>query len=356
MSKKTFIIQTVETREYVRIPVNIVKSTIVFIGPNKTWEVNAGDLTKSLGNKRKSPITFSNEGEFWTFYFDDQNGALYNSIKDEAPFLELRPAPKQKYQAPQIKPSPKKDIQEEKKIEPQLRFNVTPGIPEKRHKQDSCKTNKIPEKQEKAKNKQKAITILQSPPASSSYKSGKGHEAKGELEDAIKYYRAAFESGFTPAGYNLAKLFMTLAVDLFTQVAKQGHIGAQRELDKLTTPVVSAIPDGVLQHIWLHDTEEDEQFSVSRINRQMHKTGVGYPAGTSYHAQDFSAYEMVVKNEAQEQKNDKEEAKCTETESSGHELVDGEQHYIDLLEPLSVPMTGCFFCRLLQQLKQLFTH
>ena len=356
MSKKTFIIQTVETREYVRIPVDKVKSTIVFIGPNKTWEVNAGNLTKSLDNKRKSPITFSNEGEFWTFYFDDQNGALYNSIKDEAPFLELRPAPKQKYQAPQIKPSPKKDIQEEKKIEPQMMFNVTPGIPEKRHKQDSCKTNKIPEKQEKSKNKQKAITIPQSPPAGSLYKSGKEHEAKGELEDAIKYYRAAFESGFTPAGYNLAKLFMTLAVDLFTQVAKQGHIGAQRELDKLTTPVVSAIPDGVLQHIWLHDTEVDEQFSVSRINRQMHKTGVGYPAGTSYHAQDFSAYEMVVKNEAQEQEDDKEEAKCTETESSGHELVDGEQHYIDLLEPLSDPMAGCFFCRLLQQLKQLFTH
>ena len=181
--------------------------------------------------------------------------------------------------------------------------------------------------------------------------------------------------------------------------ASQSHAQAVQELERLTKPVKMSIPIGALQHIWLHDTEEDEQFSVSRINRQTHKTGIGYPAGTSYQAQDFSAYEMVVGKEAkgQEEENKKadggllrvwmeqhssmegcvdtdiadgvtgnqgndtdsgiwrmkEEEKCAETESSGHVQVDGEQHNFDMKE--ASPVSGCICCRLIQRLKTIFS-
>lgn len=228
---------------------------------------------------------------------------------------------------------------------------------------------------------------------------GHYYEKKGKKQQAHKWYKKAAEQGHADAKFRLGVLHLEIAIRYMQNAASQNHAQAAQELERLTKPVEMSIPIGALQHIWLHDTEEDEQFSVSRINRQTHKTGIGYPAGTSYQAQDFSAYEMVAGKEAQGQKEEnkkenagllrvwmelhssmescedtniadgitgnqgndtdsgiwrmKEEEKCAETESSGHVQVDGEQHNFDMKE--ASPVSGCICCRLIQRLKTIFS-
>lgn len=202
---------------------------------------------------------------------------------------------------------------------------------------------------------------------------GQHYEKKGSKKQANQWYQRAAELGHMDAKFRLGVLYLQKAIKLFQDAAEQNHVQAVEELDRLTKPGATPLPDSVLQHIWMHDTEEDEQFSISSLNRQTHKTGVGYPAGTSYQAQDFSAYEVVAEKATHEEDKEEdadllrvwmerhssveggeaisiadgatgnhgndddtniwpeeEEEECAETEASGHVEVDSEQRNIEL--------------------------
>lgn len=233
-----------ETRAYVKLPVAELENTprlCVFIGPNKTWEVNAQSLIKRLDNKRKCPIDFRENGPCWTFYFDEEEGTLYNDYNDDEPYMRLIQSPKRTCKATTVSPTQTKTIRHEKKTAHTSPAAVQPAmatIPTKTILPDKTEpgVTNIQDKKDIVSEKPKAkLTVKQQHTVSPGalHKSGKEHEANGELEDAVKKYQAALDAGFSPAGYDLGKLLLKQATAIFAQVARLGHKGALRELTKL---------------------------------------------------------------------------------------------------------------------------
>ena len=275
---------------------------------------------------------------------------------------------------------------------------------EQEHKQATAKARK---KDSGNQEKTSQITVLETRAKNgdteAQFELGQHYEKNGKKQLAHQWYKKAAEQDHADAKFRLGVLYLQKAISYLQNAASQSHAQAALELEKLTKPGERTIPVDAPQHIWLHDTEENKQLSISRISRETHKTGIGYHAETSYQSQDFFTYEMVVKSGAQGQEDDKEadvnllrvwmeqhssvegcedtdiadgvtgnhgsgmdtsiwemkEAEkwaITETEPSGHALVDSEQHDIDLKEPPSAPTTGCFFCRLLDKLSIFFSR
>ncbi len=55
-----------------------------------TWEIASKTLIAELKAKRIGPIVFTNEGTFWTFYFDGQTGKVYKLPSDSREILQLK--------------------------------------------------------------------------------------------------------------------------------------------------------------------------------------------------------------------------------------------------------------------------
>ena len=307
----------------------------------------------------------------------------------------------QKTEAPTIPPS----ISIPNEEQPVLIEVLTPRKPSKAKqpqetKQKTAKTgNNSVGSPEKPSKLTELETRAENGDANAQFELGKHYEQKGSKKQANQWYQRAAGLGHMDAKFRLGVLYLQKAIKLFQDAAEQNHEQAVEELDRLTKLRVTPIPDSALQHIWMHEANEDERFSITRINRQTHKTGAGYPAGTSYQAQDFSAYEMVAEKETQEKDKEddadllrvwmerhssmeggedisiadgltgnhgndddthiwleEEEEECAETEASGHVEVDSEQHNIELSDTPPAPVFGCIFCRFIHWIKYLFSQ
>lgn len=306
-----------------------------------------------------------------------------------------------KTEAPTIAPS----ISIPNEEQPILVEVLTPGKPAEGKQPQATKQkaekngNNTAESAKKTNRITALVTRADNGDTDAQFELGQHYEKKGSIKQANQWYQKASERGHMDAKFRLGVLYLQKAIKLFQDAAEQNHVQAVEELDRLTRPGATLIPDSVLQHMWMHDADEDERFRISRINRQTHKTGISYPAVTSYQKQDFSANEIVAEKEAQEADNEEdvdilsvwmerhssmegsegicivdgatgnheaivdtdiwteeEEEECAETESSGHVKVESEQHNIELSNSPPAPVSGCICCPLIHGIKNLFSQ
>ncbi len=235
--------------------------------------------------------------------------------------------------------------------------------------------------------------------ANAQFELGQYFEKKGKKQQAHRWYKKATEQGHVDAKFRLGLLYLQKAISYLQNAASQNHEQAVEELDRLTKSEETPIPEKALHHVWINDASGERGMDISRIERLGHKTGVSHPVNTTCHVHVFSAYEIpkekdtasiepnehleteadllrvwmekhssvencegiAIANGATGNHGDEEDSgiwemaveECAETESSGHELVDGEQHNIDRKETPSV--SGCICCRLIQWLKTIFS-
>lgn len=380
----TCVIETTEKRAYVKLPVEEVKGSnrlCIFNGPTKTWQVDAESLTKRLDNKRKAPIDFCDEGPCWTFYFDEEEGTLYNDFNDEEPYMGLllskRRVTKQKES---------KTIQTEqgnqKKKELTLPNPTLPSIPQQNNSTIVEKKNESANSTPKVEQADKEATSPQqnTHPAALN-QSGKGHEEKREFEAALRDYQKSFESGYSPAGYNLGKLLIKLAADIFTQTAKQGHKGALMERNRLISFILgkdynelAEKPTDAQNHSSLKDaaiyktvgskqsentaTNVDETSKSAReIKHESVKTKAENDANKkSSHSYEQMANQVSSLNSIEQYRL----AKLSLTYAAKNRHVGAAKQLkkwdVDLSLPPISPRTGCFFCRLLDKLSTLFSR
>lgn len=83
-----------EERQYIKIQDTDVSNKerlcrFVAKGSNTVWEISSKKLIIGLKAKRVSPIVFTGEGIFWTFYLDGQTGKIYKLLSDRNAILQL---------------------------------------------------------------------------------------------------------------------------------------------------------------------------------------------------------------------------------------------------------------------------